>query len=481
MQDGVSNNVFIEVPNEGQQTISTRWVCTLKSTPDGEVPKARLVARGFEDFTDNLEKDSPTCGHESLRVILAILAHRDWNLHSMDIKTAFLQGEVLQRDVYIMPPREADTRGKLWQLQKCVYGLSDASLHWYKRVKTVMTESGGIISKVDPSVFYWLDKEGHVIGILACHVDDFVWGGSKEFEEIIANIRKIFKVGREGSSALEYCGINLKRVDGCIYLSQDKYASSLSTLYIDPVRASEKEMDLTETEKTSLRSKVGQLLWLAHQSRPDILFDVTNLASSTKHGKVKHLLIANKILNKVKAMPLSLKFQQLGANGLMQIVVFSDAALGNVGDGGSQGGYLLLLAGTDGKFSPLWWNSKRIRRVVRSTLAAETLSMSEAVDMAIFVATLFSELTCGEAKAQNIPIQCVTDCKSLVDAIKSQKFVSEKRLRIEISGLKELLESGQIRKFEWCDTKRQLADCLTKNGASPFELRKTLQEGHYEF
>lgn len=44
------NNVFEEVKDEGQKCISTRWVCTLKETPDGVVPKARLVARGFEEM-----------------------------------------------------------------------------------------------------------------------------------------------------------------------------------------------------------------------------------------------------------------------------------------------------------------------------------------------------------------------------------------------------------------------------------------------
>ena len=87
------NKVRTEVEDLGQKCISTRSVCSFKSTPDGIIPKARLVAGGFEEFTANIQKDSPTCASESLRPIIALTAQRQWELHAMDIKTAFLQGQ----------------------------------------------------------------------------------------------------------------------------------------------------------------------------------------------------------------------------------------------------------------------------------------------------------------------------------------------------------------------------------------------------
>ncbi len=64
-----NNHVFEEVKDEGQKCILTRWVCTYKETLKGFVPKARLVARGFEELeVSELKKDSPTCASESLRV-----------------------------------------------------------------------------------------------------------------------------------------------------------------------------------------------------------------------------------------------------------------------------------------------------------------------------------------------------------------------------------------------------------------------------
>ena len=103
-----------------------------------------------------------------------------------------------------------------------------------------------------------------------------------------------------------------------------------------------------------------------------------------------------------------------------------DASFGNLPDGGTQGGYIIFLANEKGKVIPIW-NSKKIRRVVRSTLAGETLAMAEGIDMAIFVSTLLTELTRGTPATDGLPLICMTDCKSLHDALKSTKQVGEKR------------------------------------------------------
>ncbi|XP_039900576.1 uncharacterized protein LOC120741662 [Simochromis diagramma] len=134
-----SNGVFDEVKDLGQKCVSTRWVCTLKETTNGVVPKARLVARGFEEVnTKELQKDSPTCASESLRLVLAVICQNKWRVNSMDIKSAFLQGMELSRDIYLRPPPEAGKDNVLWKLKKCVYGLADASLYWYNKVKDIM-------------------------------------------------------------------------------------------------------------------------------------------------------------------------------------------------------------------------------------------------------------------------------------------------------------------------------------------------------
>ena len=118
--------MYEEIEDKGQRIISTHWICTLKETPQGIIPKTRLVARGLEEYNkDDLAKDSPTCGAEALKLILAIIVQNRWRLASMDIKTAFLQGYTLSRAVYLRPPKEAQKHGIIWKLNKCVYGLTD--------------------------------------------------------------------------------------------------------------------------------------------------------------------------------------------------------------------------------------------------------------------------------------------------------------------------------------------------------------------
>lgn len=475
------NNVFETVQDEGQKSISTRWVCTLKETPAGVVPKARLVARGFEEFkVAELQKDSPTCATEALRLLLAVICQKQWTLHSMDIKAAFLQGMELSRDIYIRPPPEAACKGTLWKLKRCVYGLADASLYWYNKVKEIVLEAGGKISKVDPAVFYWTDTNCNVTGILACHVDDFMWGGTESFSRtVIPHLRSVFQVGREEHDSFCYVGMDFVTVKQTVQVHQENYIQHMQPIHLSPSRAVQQDSALCEDEKDQLRSKIGQILWVARQSRPDVLFDASNLASKLKNATVQTIHEANRIVCKLKSKKVMLTFQHLGNDHALKLVMFSDASFGNLPDGGSQGGHLIVLMGEDGKFSPLAWQSKRVKRVVRSTLAAETLAMSDGIDNAVFLAMLFSELTTGGTE-HSPPITCVTDNHSLADALKSTKSVSEKRLRLEMSSIKELIQMQRIERVLWSNTKEQLADCLTKKGASAYQLLKALNDGHWE-
>ena len=78
--------------------MSVRWILTFKDTESGIIPKARLVARGFEEENENIIKESPTCSRDdALCILTAITAERSWKLSTIDIKTAFLQGEKIER------------------------------------------------------------------------------------------------------------------------------------------------------------------------------------------------------------------------------------------------------------------------------------------------------------------------------------------------------------------------------------------------
>ena len=92
------NDVYEEVEEHGQQYVTCRWVVTSKVVKGTAVTKARLVARGFEDYEiGNRQTDSPTCSKESIRLVLSIIASKKWKCKVMDVKTAFLQGKPLDR------------------------------------------------------------------------------------------------------------------------------------------------------------------------------------------------------------------------------------------------------------------------------------------------------------------------------------------------------------------------------------------------
>ena len=100
--------------------------------------KARLVVHGFEELNqDNIRTVSPICCKENFRLILTIIVSHKWKIKSLDIKSAFLQGQPINREIFLKPPKEAGT-DKLWKLLITVYGLCDAHMAWYLRIKEVL-------------------------------------------------------------------------------------------------------------------------------------------------------------------------------------------------------------------------------------------------------------------------------------------------------------------------------------------------------
>ena len=295
-------------------------------------------------------------------------------------------------------------------------------------------------------------------------------------EDVIEKVRNEFLVGREEEKSFSYVGLEIKqREDGVITLDQNKYATNMTTIEISKSRCLAKNDELTEKERTEMRSKIGQILWVARQTRPDVMFDATYLSGRVKSAKVKDILEVNNVVKRLKTDRLTLKFQKL--KGELGLILYSDSSLGNLRDGGSQGGQLLCLRGDGDQINPLWWSSKKIRRVVRSSLAGETLALSDGIDMSIFIATLFTEIEKGQADAEKLPVTCRIDCRSLFDALKSTKETSEKRLRLEISSVKQQIERGFITNIEWVKAESQLADSLTKKGASCLKMMRCLDVG----
>lgn len=149
-----------------------------------------------------------------------------------------------------------------------------------------------------------------------------------------------------------------------IQVQQWMYIKDLQPIPVDPIRATQREAPLTNIEYDMLKSKIGQILCVARQSRPDIMCELSILASSTKHATVQTLNCTNKLIRKLKLQEVTLKFQPLGKDSSLKLVVFNDSSMGNLPDGGTQGGHIIMLMGEDGRFSLICWQLRRIRRGV---------------------------------------------------------------------------------------------------------------------
>ena len=177
--------VCIEVEDTGQPAITTRWVLTEKSVEGVRMVKARLVVRGYEEEASNIRTDSPTVCKENLRLVSTIAVSNKWKIHSMDVKSAFLQGFPIERVVHVIPPPEAIT-SNLWELRRTVYGLNDASRSWYLKAWHEIKRKGAVKSTFDNALFFWHPHK-KLEGLICFHVDDFFFAGSQQFHNTVIN------------------------------------------------------------------------------------------------------------------------------------------------------------------------------------------------------------------------------------------------------------------------------------------------------
>ncbi|CAI7797291.1 unnamed protein product [Closterium sp. NIES-54] len=151
-----------EVPPPGANIVSGMWIFRVKRPP-GSPPvfKARYVARGFSqrEGVDFFQTFSPTPKMTTLRVLLHVAAQRDYELHSLDFSTAFLQGS-LHKEIWLCCPpgfNGSFPAGTQWSLRRPVYGLRQAPREWHDTLRTTLASLGFAPSTADPSLFLRFD------------------------------------------------------------------------------------------------------------------------------------------------------------------------------------------------------------------------------------------------------------------------------------------------------------------------------------
>ena len=297
-----------------------------------------------------------------------------------------------------------------------------------------------------------------------------MWSGENHrLKAIINKLKATFQISHENEDAFTYIGIQtVQNPDGSITLNQSTYIVSIPTISLNHDRLNDLQQKLNDDEVTLLRGALGRLNWVANMTRPDISFTVSKVSGHIKEATISDVKEINKLIKHVKGSLASITFPALDVN-TTRVVVYTDSSYNNLDDGGSQGGHIVFLKDKHNKSCPISWRSVRVRRVARSTLAAECLSFADGIDTATFVAKIAAEFQVIKPTSS---ILAVTDSRSLYDAANTSTQISDRRLRVEIAAIREAKEKEEI-EILWIGKENQLADVLTKKG-NIFGYRKSV-------
>ena len=201
--------------------------------------------------------DIPTCCKQGLHLACCVVSSNKWLINSLDVKTVFLQGKPIERTVFLRPQKEAKT-DKVRELKKCIYGLDVASRYWYLKLREELIRLGATPIQLDQGFFIW-HKGNKPIGIMACFVDDVLWGGNTEFENIVNKLKQIFYISSEHIT-LHYIEIKLEqRSDFSIVITQKEYIHTINPVELNEDDLKNPKGKLYQEEITILRGITGKL------------------------------------------------------------------------------------------------------------------------------------------------------------------------------------------------------------------------------
>lgn len=280
---------------KGITPVTARWVYKTKIGPDGKPTKlkARLVARGYQQ-TKGIDFDevfAPVAKWKAVRMIVALSASNEWILIHLDVKTAFLNGD-LQEIVFMEVPegfQNLSTQDKVCRLKKSLYGLRQAPRAWFEKINSFLEELGLSRTEADYSLFHFIDK-GDII-ILVLYVDDLLITGSNptRVTELKTKLMKRFEMTDLGNVSL-YLGVEFLRTQNGIFLSQRTYATQILREFgmmectpasVPMIEGSclDKEEDSPCVDAKQFQRLIGRLIYLVN-TKPEILFATGVLSHS---------------------------------------------------------------------------------------------------------------------------------------------------------------------------------------------------------
>lgn len=470
--------------------------------------KARWCLLGHldPDLTEKAQVgdlQSPTLSQVGSNMIFQLLASHKWRMSLGDVKGAFLSAGDLPkryRPLYArLPPGGIPgvPEDALIEVVGHVYGLNDSPSAWYKKLCQELIQVGFERSRFDACLFYYREH-GKLTGIYGVHVDDCVTGGEgKGYHDAIERLKSVFEFRKWRQGSGDFCGSQYEQTMQTfeIEMNQCRFVDKVKPLHMSRERARDKDSPLNEKEISCLRAINGSLNWLANQSRPDLATQVSFSQQTFPRPTVSDAISINHAVRRAKQhADQSIRFCSIAPNKL-GLMCHSDAAFANAKAGATQAGFIISFVdsgvndGKDCPWSPAYWKSSRLPRVVSSTLSAEAQSMSVASSMLEWSHLMLSEALDGNRLAQSLwqglgnrMTMLVTDCKSLYDHLQSQSApgLDDRRTGIDIIILRDSIARMKST-LRWIPTDRMLADALTKESPEAFDLlRACLRSSRYQ-
>jgi transposase InsO family protein len=460
----------------GRAPIGCKWVLTVKRDEAGRVVrfKARLVARGFTQTAgvDYKETFASVVKFSSIRMIFALAAQLDLTVYQVDIKTAFLNGE-LDETIYMDQPSEFDDgSGRVLDLHRALYGLKQASRAWYQKLRSILEGMGFTRADGDPAVFLW--RRGDSVIIIPSWVDDLL-GASNDpsaWQEFLQKLRGHVEITDMGV-AHYYLGVQVDHdhKSKTLRISQKQYVTDLleefgfqdctpvSTPLPPNIHLTKDMCPSTEAEKTQMRDVpylrlVGRLMYLMLFTRPDLCHAVGLLSRFGSNPGWEHWMAAKRVLRYLKGTTdYGITYRQSSLP--FEVTCYTDADWGEDPDTRrSISGMVSVLAG-----GAVSWSSKRQSTVAQSTLEAEYMAAASATKEVLWLRKMLADI----GQPPTVPTVIWCDNQGAITTSKDDAFHPRtKHIDQKYHLVREKVEAGNITVLHK-PTTEMAADFFTKS------------------